>query len=55
MRFPRRGAPFTSLMAAAVSAAINPAMTAARVRALMAARWTPTVEDDFPSPTSETR
>jgi hypothetical protein len=25
-------------------------MTAARVRALMAARWTPTVEDDFPSP-----
>jgi hypothetical protein len=30
-------------------------MTAARVRALMAARWTPTVEDDFPSPTSETR
>jgi hypothetical protein len=55
MRFPRRGAPFTSLMEAATSAGINPATTAARVRALMAARWTPTVEDDFPSPTSETR
>jgi hypothetical protein len=38
MRFPLRGAPFTSLTAAAVSGAINPALTAARVRALMAAR-----------------
>src|ERR1700722_10234950 len=55
MRLPRRGPPFPSLTAAAVSAAINPALTAARVRALMAARWTPTVEDDFPSPTSATR
>jgi hypothetical protein len=55
MRFPRRGAPFTSLTAAAVSGAINPAMTAARVKALMAARWTPTVEDDFPSPISKAR
>jgi hypothetical protein len=35
MLFPRRGAPFTSLMEAAVSAAINPAIIAARVRALM--------------------
>src|ERR1700733_7225242 len=41
MRFPRRGAPFTSLMEAAVSAGINSAMTAARVRALRAARCTP--------------
>jgi hypothetical protein len=55
MRLPRRGAPFTGLIAATTSAGINPAMAAARVRALMAARWTPTVEDDFPSPTIETR
>jgi hypothetical protein len=33
IRFPRRGAPLTSLMEAAVSAAINPARTAARGRA----------------------
>jgi hypothetical protein len=49
---PRRGAPLRSLMAAATSAAINPTITASRVRAFMAARWTPT--DNFPSPTSET-